>query len=440
MQRAIVVAGLGYGDEGKGSVVDYLVRRHDSRLVVRYNGGAQAAHNVMTDDGKCHTFSQFGAGTLVDNNCNTFLSRHMLVNPLTMLPEAMHLRELGVEKPFDRVIIDAQALVTTPFHVAMNRLRETHRGEGRHGSCGMGIGETVQAAAELGREALRIGDLKDTKAVYRKIGRTRDFMYEQAKALGRTAAYDFNCMREMRSVALDSLIDKYVDFAAHVMIEQDGDKYLAFCFLNAEIEGYGPIIFEGAQGVLIDQHYGFAPYNTWSDTTCENAMSLLKAATIEENEVTKLGVIRAHATRHGPGPFVTEDKEMLPPFAEVNKQDTWQGNFRMGVFDFVATRYAMDVCPVDELAVTHMDGVHQDRRPHPVCAAYRLGDQARSLFFAGDMKPNSDGGTHWTEMLTNATPCLSESSDFIEDVELHLGEMVTLVSDGPMPKHKLSLP
>ena len=141
MRGAIVVAGLGFGDEGKGTTVDWLVRRHESALVVRYNGGAQAAHNVVLPDGRHHTFSQFGSGTLA--GAETFLSRYMLVNPSAMLNEAAGLAGLGVVDPLSRVHVDEDALITTPFHIAANRAREQARGDGRHGSCGMGIRETI---------------------------------------------------------------------------------------------------------------------------------------------------------------------------------------------------------------------------------------------------------------------------------------------------------
>src|SRR5579884_2426180 len=94
-RRAICIADLGFGDAGKGTITDYLCRRLNAHTVVRYNGGPQAAHTVVTSDGRYHTFSQFGSGTLVPN-VKTLLSRFMLINPLHMLKEERHLRELGV--------------------------------------------------------------------------------------------------------------------------------------------------------------------------------------------------------------------------------------------------------------------------------------------------------------------------------------------------------
>jgi adenylosuccinate synthase len=137
--NAIFVAGLGFGDEGKGSIVDALTRKHQADLVVRFSGGAQAAHHVVTDDGREHCFAQFGSGTLA--GASTHLSRFMLIDPLALVKEAEHLKQIGVVDPFERLTIDPRAPIITPYHRAMNRLRELSRGRQRHGSCGVGIGE-----------------------------------------------------------------------------------------------------------------------------------------------------------------------------------------------------------------------------------------------------------------------------------------------------------
>jgi adenylosuccinate synthase len=140
--KSIITVGLGFGDEGKGTVVDALVRRYNAKLVIRYNGGAQCAHNVITDDGRHHCFHQFGSGSLVPG-CRTLLTKHVLVNPLVMFTEALQLEMIGVPNALKNMFIDERALVTTPYHRAMNRLREYSRNEQCHGSCGMGIGETM---------------------------------------------------------------------------------------------------------------------------------------------------------------------------------------------------------------------------------------------------------------------------------------------------------
>src|SRR3989344_7713548 len=98
-KKAFLVAGLGFGDEGKGTTVDFLTRKYNAHTVIRYNGGAQAGHNVITKDGRQHVFSQFGSGTFIPE-VKTYLSRFMVVNPITMVTEEEHLRKLGIEDAF----------------------------------------------------------------------------------------------------------------------------------------------------------------------------------------------------------------------------------------------------------------------------------------------------------------------------------------------------
>src|ERR1700683_2709429 len=169
--RHRIVCGLGFGDEGKGSVTDYLCSQDSAdpaHAVVRFNGGAQAAHNVVTADGRQHTFAQFGAATFPPG-VRTYLSRFALVDPLALAGEAAHLASVGVTDALDLVTVDVDALLTTPDHQAANRARELARGGGRHGSCGMGIGETASYALVHPAEAPRAGDCLAPPVVARKL-------------------------------------------------------------------------------------------------------------------------------------------------------------------------------------------------------------------------------------------------------------------------------
>ncbi len=155
MKRAIITVGVGFGDEGKGAMVDFLAREFKADLVIRYCGGRQAGHNVQLPDGRRHTFSQFGAGTLAGDSRRhrTYLGPNVVIDPPAFVREAEHLTELGVSAPTQLLTVHPRCLVATFWHRTLNRLREMSRGEDKHGSCGQGIGEARQllAGARPGR-------------------------------------------------------------------------------------------------------------------------------------------------------------------------------------------------------------------------------------------------------------------------------------------------
>src|SRR5258705_6304367 len=157
MTDAIVV-GLGYGDEGKGTITDYLVRELGARTVVRWNGGPQAGHNVVTSDGRWHCFAQFGAGTFA--GARTVLGPDMLVELEALAVEADALAGKGVADPLAQLTIDGDCTVITPMHKLLNQLREL---AAPRGSCGMGVGEAVRWR-ERGI-AIRVRDVADGSAL-----------------------------------------------------------------------------------------------------------------------------------------------------------------------------------------------------------------------------------------------------------------------------------
>src|SRR3954462_6632482 len=160
MPHAILVIDLAFGDCGKGTVVDFLTRHHAAHTVVRFNGGPQAGHNVVTPDGRHHTFSQFGSATFLPG-VRTVLSHFMLIEPYALLNEAAHLRSLGVSDALDRLMIHERCPVITPAHQAANRLRELARGQDAHGTCGLGIGQTMQDLLARPESLIYAADLKD---------------------------------------------------------------------------------------------------------------------------------------------------------------------------------------------------------------------------------------------------------------------------------------
>ncbi|GID27362.1 adenylosuccinate synthetase [Paractinoplanes brasiliensis] len=393
MNEHVAVVDLGYGDAGKGTVVDALCDRGRIRAVLRFNGGAQAAHNVVTEDGRQHTFAQFGSGTL--RGVPTHLTRFVVVDPLALAAEAA-----ALGNPYELLTVDGDALLATPWHRAANQRRERARGGSRHGSCGMGVGETMAYA--LGHpHAPRVADTLSRTGLRRRLAAVES-------DLGPAG------------VPLDDVVDAYLAFGRTVAIV--GTPY------GERLLTEGACVFEGAQGVLLDEWRGWHPHTTWSTTTFDNVAELC-------GSFTRLGVVRTYTTRHGAGPFVTEDPALNLPEGH-NATGEWQGAFRVGHFDAVAHRYAVEVAGgVDALAVTHLD--IPDSCPElRICESYAVDGEPWTRIEPG---PARDLGHQeaLTARLNRAEPrTLSRPADWPEAIEGLLSAPVEIESYGPSSADK----
>ena len=334
--HAIITVGLGFGDEGKGATVDFLARHHGADLIVRYCGGAQAGHNVQLPDGRRHTFSQFGAGVFA--GARTYLGSRVIINPATLVPEAEHLAELGIADPPSWLTVHPSCLVSTLFHVAMNRLRETARGDARHGSCGLGIGETRHYWLRYGSDAVTASDLRHRCGLIEKLTLLRDRFLLEMQSLDRVDQGQADLLyRAAPELEADLLIDA-----------MEGVTY------SPDLPAAKTAIFEGSQGVLLDESFGFHPYTTWSTVTTRHAIEMLDDAGVESFET--VGLTRAYSTRHGAGPFPTRCAEMTAHIHDRgNPENDWQGAIQAGPLDLVLLRYASEVNSIDALVVNHLD-------------------------------------------------------------------------------------
>lgn len=346
--KAYLVCGLAFGDESKGSCVDYLVRQTGAKLVVRYSGGPQCGHNVITPDGRHHAFSQFGSGSFVPG-VRTYLSRFMLIEPYALLNEWEILSQKVDSRSLEAILaIDGAAPVITPFHWILNRLRERKRGNGRHGSCGMGVGE-LRADQVGGSDVILAADLRSSSLLMMKLGAIKSRYSDYAFGVAGEEGRELIEAQSIREIAVF-----YIDFAKQANIVPTG-------FLSL-YSGGDPVVFEGAQGVLLDETHGFAPYNTWTDTTFRNAYCL----TGIHDEIIRVGVLRTYFTRHGPGPFVSESDEVKWP--DHNTEGVWQGPFRQGYFDMIAARYAVKcIGGVDVIALNHLDRIEDPNSSFIAC-------------------------------------------------------------------------
>lgn len=349
-----LITGLGLGDEGKGSVVDYLVRREQAAAVLRYNGGPQAAHHVVEPSGRWHCFSQFGSGTFVPGVW-THLSSKMLIKPENLLIERGVLEGWGIRNAMSRLTIDPNCVIVTPLHQMIGQMLELVRGKDCHGSTGMGVGQAVFDHERSNAVVIRLMDFfnpdllreKIRTLIIEKFSLGRHILKEQYSAELKNLFESF-----ARKITLTGLCRTYTDFV---------QKY-PYCFftdshqLDWMIGTKETLIFEGAQGALLDRVHGFYPYVTKTRTSVKQALDLI-GDRVSPEQISRMGVMRAYAIRHGAGPFVTEDKELSDRLPELhNGGNPWQGKFRVGWFDLLAIRYGVLINGgVDTIALTCLD-------------------------------------------------------------------------------------
>lgn len=434
--RAVVVVDLGFGDAGKGLATDALVRRHGARVVVRWNGGAQAGHNVVAPDGRHHTFSQLGAGSFVPG-VRTVLAAPVVVHPTALRHEADALARRGVPDPLARVLVDERARLVTPWHQAANRLRELARGDARHGSCGVGVGEAVADALAHRDDVVVAGDLRDRAALAARVRRVRDRVRASLDGLALPATSDVEAERAVFDDP--TLPTAWVAWACAV----------ARCVASpaaivAALRAEPVLVLEGAQGVLLDETHGFHPHTTWSDCTPAAARRVLyELAPDAAPEV--LGVLRAHGVRHGPGPFPTAHPAVSAAVVEHNATNAWQGSVRHGWFDGVLSRYALAVVGgVDALLLTHVDALAR-RASWRVAASYELPDDAPADLVRRDAAgradlvaataPSLERQARLAGLLARCAPVLDEvpadERGYVGAVERVLGRRVDAVARGP---------
>lgn len=325
---ARVVIGANFGDEGKGLLVDYLCATEGAGMVVRFNGGAQAGHTVVTPEGKRHVFSHVGAGAFC--NVPTFLSQFFVCNPLLFFKELDRLDALGV---YPQVYAHPNCLVTTFADMLINQKLEDERGAFRHGSCGIGVNETILRSD--------VAELKITMSdIWNGASTIKDRL---AQICGKYATFRTGSPIENPDDMIEAFVPGLWKFAETVHplgIDQCKDP-----------------IFEGAQGLLLDQdNKEFFPHLTRSNTGMKNVRALLNQANARAG-VEIYYVSRSYLTRHGAGPLPGEDRKMK--FEDTtNVEHSYQGVLRFAPLDVASLEarcYADAKKPNVRLLITHCD-------------------------------------------------------------------------------------
>lgn len=345
---AKAVIGASYGDEGKGRVVDWLAAPYGPQaLVVRSNGGAQAAHTVVRG-GKRHVFHHVGSGTLA--GARTHCSRFMVSHPILMADELADLHALG---SVAAISADPRGAVTTPWDMMVNQAIEVARaraqGDKRHGSCGLGFGETVGRNEET-PFGLTLADLAAPGLEDKLRAIREEWLPARREALG--LGEESGPLEFARSQALfDTYLAQCEDFLQAVQLRSDTT-------LGEE----QAVIFEAAQGLLLDQKGQDFPFLTRSNTGIENISTIAAEAGIDEVEA--IYATRCYLTRHGRGPM-EDERDISRWFAvddPTNRPNPWQESLRFGLLNpqCLAARIEQDLAKAPmavrpALAVTCLD-------------------------------------------------------------------------------------
>jgi adenylosuccinate synthase len=360
--KAIGVIGLGYGDEGKGSIIDYLASLFSETLVIRFCGGHQAAHHVVRDD-TWHCFSQFGSGTFSPTSL-TYLHETMLVEPFSLVREYNVLLSKGIADPKPRLKINESCCITTPYHKLMGRIGDILH---RRGTTGLGVG--AAHSDKIHGKMIRIKDLSDRWYVKARLAEL------SVRALGmleEVLQKVIDPVMKSRLLELKTWADTVLNVSHFARLYHKFYQEWRSCFVDSPIVAISKdcvILFEGAQGILLDPNDGFAPYVTKTSCVLDEYHPVFDDLCLRKDEVFKIGLMRCYPTRHGPGPFVTEDSLLKDSIEkDHNKENQWQGPLRVGWFDAVALEYSLFVSKCDGVVLTHADKVWSGVR---ACTSYR---------------------------------------------------------------------
>ena len=368
-----ILCGMQFGDEGKGTFVDYLAHEKNIDCVVRYNGGSQASHTVITPEGKLHKFSQLGSGMFLDK-CHTYITENMVINLDNLMVEMEIFSEkTGIQIPdlMDRIHIHENCYVVTPYHKLLNKLRELSLGNNRRGSVGTGVSEvrylldrdkTYLFDQPLGLQVKDIFNIYSNNPIYGKM-EDLQFYVEEFYQKNKEAIIN-NTSKDIKE-SLDKEIEYLLRRNAFLRISMDyinrikrapANINFIKCIYNTYEQSYRKkcksAIFEGSQGLLIDANYGIKPNTTYLDTTNNFALDI----SYYRDNISKIGITKAFESRHGLGVFPTEIEEVSSKISDENQDASfWNGSIRFGWFDAVLLRYAQRINDVDELYLSSLD-------------------------------------------------------------------------------------
>ena len=416
MGRFVIVIGTQWGDEGKGKIVDLLTER--AVAVARFQGGHNAGHTLVIG-GRKTILSLIPSGILRDG-VQCFIGNGVVLSPQALFEEAAMLMEQGVPV-FERLRISPACPLILPSHVVLDRAREAARGLNAIGTTGRGIGPAYED--KVARRAVRVADLFQRERFAAKLGEVLDFHNFVLQRYFALPPVDFQR-------TLDEQLE-YVDRVRPLLCDVTG----ALSDLRA---GGANVLFEGAQGAMLDVDVGTYPFVTSSNTTAGGAATGTGIGPCAFDHV--LGIVKAYSTRVGAGPFPTElfddDGEHLSRVGHEFGSVTGRRR-RCGWFDAVALRRSIVHSSVSGLCVTKLD-VLDGLETIRLCVGYRVGGETLPgpPLFAdayADVEPVYEEMPGWQDSTVGVREHAAlplNARRYLERIEQLLGVPLDLISTG----------
>tara|TARA_Y100000768_G_scaffold377879_1_gene351633 strand:- start:84 stop:1373 length:1290 start_codon:yes stop_codon:yes gene_type:complete len=348
--KNVVVVGSQWGDEGKGKIVDWLSSEAD--IVVRFQGGHNAGHTLVID-GVTYKLRLLPSG-IVRKNKISVIGNGVVVDPWALLDEIKEIRSKGVKVDKDNLILSESANLILPFHKEMDEIREDAAGKAKIGTTRRGIGPAYED--KIGRRSIRVMDLVSESNLDKRLNVVLTHHNAIRKGLGKKIFEKDKLKKDLMKIAPEIL-----KFSQPVWKELD--KYKS--------EGK-KILFEGAQGILLDVDHGTYPFVTSSNTVASAAATGTGCGVNALNYV--LGITKAYTTRVGEGPFPTELKDKIgellgnrgKEFGTVTNRKR-----RCGWFDGVLVRQTIKISGINAIALTKLD-VLDELDEIKICVAYEI--------------------------------------------------------------------
>jgi len=417
MGRNVVILGSQWGDEGKGKIVDLLTDK--ASLVARFQGGHNAGHTLVID-GKKTALHLVPSGILREH-VTCVIGNGVVVAPDALLKEIGMLEERGVEVR-DRLKVSGSCPLILPYHIALDNAREAQRGNAKIGTTGRGIGPAYED--KVARRGLRIGDMANMERFAEKLKEVLEYHNFSLTQYYKAEAVDFDQTLALATQWAEALLPMKADVTK---------------ILHDAREAGENILFEGAQGSLLDIDHGTYPFVTSSNTTAGGTATGTGFGPLYLDYV--LGITKAYTTRVGSGPFPTELKCKIGQYLGEKGHEfgtTTGRERRCGWFDAVALRQAVRINSISGICLTKLD-VLDGLDEIKICVVYQKADgtDAGMPMHADDFEtitPVYESMPGWTDVTVGAqrTEDLPEAARaYILRIEELIGAPVDVVSTGP---------